>query len=320
MSDYDQMISRQDNLDPLVPTPVSAQILQELPEQSAMLNLARTVTMSTKSQRQPVLSLLPDAFWVAGNNAANDNGLKKTTKVEFENLELVAEELAVIVPLADNYISDAQVPLWDVVRPLIVQAFGKKIDEATMWGIDKPSTWTSPAIIPGATAAGNVITAGTGDIAQDVANVGFQLSNDGFNLNGFASRPGYEWILTSGRSAQGVPLYQPGSFAQGIPSTLYGRTIFSCDNGAWQKDKADLVGGQWSNAIIGMRQDISFKVFDTGVITDSNGEIVYNLLQQDMVALRATMRIGYAVANPITTENPDKASRFPFAVLTSSTP
>ena len=47
--------------EPLVPTPVSAQIIQELPESSVVLNRARRVQMSALTQRQPVLSVLPQA-------------------------------------------------------------------------------------------------------------------------------------------------------------------------------------------------------------------------------------------------------------------
>jgi hypothetical protein len=42
---------------------------------------------------------------------------------------------------------------------------------------------------------------------------------------------------------------------------------------------------------------------------------VYNLAQQDMVALRAVMRIGWQVPNPINRVEETEANRYPFALL-----
>jgi hypothetical protein len=36
------------------------------------------------------------------------------------------------------------------------------------------------------------------------------------------------------------------------------------------------------------------------VISDDSGNVVYNLMQQDAQAMRLTMRLAYAVANPVT--------------------
>jgi HK97 family phage major capsid protein len=298
--------------DPLVPTPVSAEVIKELPKASAALTLCRKVPMSSKTNRQPVLSALPQAYWVAG-----DTGLKQTSTQEWENLELVAEELAVIIPVPEAYFDDSQVPIWSEVRPMITQAFGAALDKAVLFGTSKPASWTSSAIIPGAVAAGNVVTEGAAaDLGIDIANMGKALAAQGFTLNAFAAEPGFNWKLIGARDANGNPIYGSGNVALGQPDTIYGRACFESENGAWGvSDGYPLLGGDFSKAVIGMRQDISFKVFTEGVITDSNGAVLLNLMQQDSVALRVVMRCGYAVANPVTALEPTKASRFPFVVL-----
>jgi len=55
------------------------------------------------------------------------------------------------------------------------------------------------------------------------------------------------------------------------------------------------------------------------VITDASSprQIQYNLMQDDMVALRAVMRIGVALPNPINRANGTKSTRCQFAVLTA---
>lgn len=68
-------------------------------------------------------------------------------------------------------------------------------------------------------------------------------------------------------------------------------------------------------AVLGIRQDITFKVLDQAVLTDDTGAVIINLPQQDSQALRVVMRVAFAAANPITPEQANDAQRFPFAVL-----
>ena len=309
MPDFSDMITSDASSDPLIPTPVSAQIIKEMSQGSAVVQLARRVTMSTKTQRQPVLSLLPTAYFVSG-----DTGLKQTSKQDWENLTLVAEELAVIVPIPENYLSDAQVPIWDEVRPEIVAAFGRKIDLACLFGVDKPSTW-GDAIEPTAELKGNVVTEGEGsDLAADISATASKVAADGFGVTGFASGATLDWRLIDMRNSQGTPIFVQ-SLQDNVPSRIYGRELGAIVSGGWDDTRATLIAGDWTKAIIGMRQDISFKVFTEGVITDSDGKVLLNLMQQDSVALRATMRLGWVVANPVTAINPNAATRYPFSVL-----
>lgn len=314
MATYNSLISRDNSDDPLIPVPVSAQIIQEMPTQSFILQRAGRVTMSTKTQRQPVLSVLPMAYWVSG-----DTGMKQTSAADWANVSLVAEELAVIVPIPEAYIDDSQVPIWDVVRPHIVEAIGAKIDSAALFGVDKPSSWPA-AIYPSLVAAGNTVPIGTGDdFGVDVSLLGEKIALDGFAVNGFASRPGLKWKLTGLRSTDGIPIYQPNMQDATGPGNLYGYPISEVVNGSWDADEAELVAGDWTKAIVGMRQDITYKMFDQGVISDGSGAVVLNLMQQDSVALRVTMRVAYATSNPVTILNSNANTRYPFGAVTAST-
>jgi hypothetical protein len=69
--------------------------------------------------------------------------------------------------------------------------------------------------------------------------------------------------------------------------------------------------------MLAIREDIEMEMFDTGVITDNATPpvIQYNLLQQDMVALRVTARFAWAIPNPINRQQQTKASRYPFFVI-----
>lgn len=295
----------------LVPDAERREILKGLPAVSAVRQLARTVSMSTKTERQPVLSALPQAYWVSG-----DTGLKQTTKAEWDSKVLVAEELAVIVPVPENLIADSAYDIFAELRPLITEAIGVKLDQACLFGTDHP-TGITEAIVPDAIAAGNQHDVDdAGDLAEDVNQTMALVEADGFNVNGFAARTRLKSRLRGLRTAgSGELLFQP-SLQAGVLSTLYGENIaYSDSNGAWNGEGVDLIAGDWSKAILGIRQDITFKMFTEGVISDNSGNVVLNLMQQDSVALRVTFRAGFTVANPINRMNQVQAHRYPFAVL-----
>ena len=311
MATYDSIINRADSNDPFVPVPISAEVIRDMPRSSAVLQLARRVTMSSKTARQPVASALPSAYFVSG-----DTGLKQTTEATWGNLELVAEEMAVIVPIPEAYLADSQVPVWDEVRPLIAEAFGRAIDQACLFNTNKPSTWGS-AIVNGAVSAGNAPNEGSGDdLAAEVAQLGVLLEQDGYEVTGFASGPGLRWRLVQLRSTDGIPIYSAPR--EGVAGTLYGYTLGSAMNGAWNNSVATLIAGDWSKAILGVRQDLTYRMFTEGVISDASGNVVLNLMQQDSVALRVTARFAWQIANPNNPINTTEATRFPFAVLEPS--
>lgn len=310
MAGYDESIERGSPTDPLIPETITNQlVVEDVPKASVLLTRGRQVRLSNKVSRQPVLATLPEAYWVSG-----DTGLKETTAATWENVFITAEELAVIVPIPDAYFDDASIPLWDTIRPLLAEAIGKKVDQAGLFGTDKPASWPT-AVVPGAIAAGNTVTTGTGDdLAAEVAALGQAVAEDGFAVNGFASSPGFNWRLVGMRSVDGVPIYTP-SLAAGAPSTLYGYPLNEVQNGAWAPGTVDLIAADWSKLVVGVRQDMQFRIFSEGVISNAEGEVVLNLMQQDTKAMRVTFRVGFQVANPLNRVNANDSTRYPAAVL-----
>lgn len=307
---FNNIIERNDVGTALVPETISNEIIQTAPEQSVVLTRAKNVRMSTKTMKQPVLSTLPSAYWLNG-----DTDLKQTTEAAWKDVVITAEEMAVLVPIPDALIDDASVPLWEQVKPLIAEAIGKKVDEAVLFGTDKPASFPT-AIVPGAIAAGNTVAKGTGaDFAADVAALGAKVAQDGFAVNGFASKPGLNWELVGLRNSNGTPIYTP-SLAQGAPSTLYGYPLHEVMNGSWNASAAELIAADWSKLVVGIRQDITFKLFDQMIINDAAGKVIFNAAQQDSKVLRVVFRVGFQVANPLTRVNGTESTRFPAGVIT----
>jgi len=85
---------------------------------------------------------------------------------------------------------------------------------------------------------------------------------------------------------------------------------------------AELIVGDFRRIVVGVRRDMSYKLLTEGVITDNSNPpvIIYNLPQQDMIALRLTFRAGWETANPINYQEQTEADRYPFAVLQSPAP
>lgn len=294
----------------LFPVEYATEIIQQAPATSVMLSLARRVQMSTHTRNQPVLDSLPLSYWVGG-----DTGLKQTTKQAWAGLNITAEELAVIVPIPEAVLEDASIDIWGEIRPRIAEAFGYKFDQACIFGTDKPASFPD-AIVAQATSAGNTVAQGTGkDLGVDVATLAEKMAVQGFNVNGFAAQPGLNWQLTALRDSTGRPIYTPDMQTPGS-GNLYGYPLNEVSNGAWDATKAVMLLADWNNFVVGVRNDISYKLLDQAVITDDTGMVVLNLAQQDCVALRCTFRAGFQIANPATSTRTAKAKRFPAGVIT----
>lgn len=281
--------------------------------------------MKRAQQRIPVMSQLPIAYWVAGASLdARDIGMKQTTSLAWDNVYLNAEEMAVIVPIAKNLLDDMDYDFWSQIRPKVTEAFGVALDEAIFFGVNAPTTFPT-SIVASANAAGNLIVAGasTVDYLDDINNAMATVEADGFDISGFWARRQVKAKLRGLRDTTKGLLYYPDTAPTSSPTvgTLYGEPIVFSNAGlsgfATGAAFYSMIGGQWDQSMLAVRDDVSMEMFDTGVITDNGSPplIQYNLLQQDMVALRVTARFAWAVPNPINRQQATKASRYPFFAL-----
>jgi HK97 family phage major capsid protein len=316
---YNSLTSRTDAA-ALIPEAVSRDIIQALPAASASLSQFRRVPMTRAQQRLPVLSVLPVAYWV--DSGGSDTALKQTTEINWGNKYLDVREIAVIVPIPEAVIDDSDFDIWGEARPLLVEAFGAKLDAATLMDVDNPWPQTyQQGIVRQAYDAGNFQVEGTGDgtntdFLADISETMARVEEDGFDVTGFWARRRVRARLRGLRDGtNGEPIFQPAT--QSSPATIYGEPLAYVSNGSWVNNY-ELIAGDRSAAILGVRQDITFKLFTEGVISDDSGNVLLNLMQQDAVAMRAVGRFAFAVANPTTLEEPTEANRFPFAVLVNS--
>ena len=297
-------ITRTD-VDALIETQVANEIFDSVVKTSKALSLfKRLPNMTSDKTKLRVLDSLPIAYFV---DETKNNGRKNLTKMAWENKYINAAELAVIIPIKENVLNDASIDIWGEVKPRIIEAFSRKIDNAVFNGVDKPADWRE-GLIPSIVAAGKEVTE-TGELYSDINDVMTEVEESGYNVTGLLGGVGLKGKFRMMTDKNGQPLNttEIGSLRREY-----------LDNGAWNKELSTLIAGDFNQAVYSIRQDVTYKLLDQAVIQDpSSGEILYNLAQDDMVALRVVMRLGWEIPNPVNALD-ETETRFPFASLKPS--
>ena len=297
---------------------IVSNIFQDAPKQSVFMGMARKLpNMTSKQTRIRVLDFLPTAYWVDG-----DTGMKQTTRQAWDNVYLTAGELAVIVPIPEAVFDDAEMDIMGEITPRVNEAIGQKVDAAIIFGDNRPKEWQAD-IITLARQAGNNVAPASGkdyyDLTLGESGVFAKVEDDGYAVTGAIAPMTFKSKLRGLRDTNKQPIFMH-SMQDSTRYTLDGVPIQFPENGSFMDNIAQLVVGNFSQAVYAIRQDITVKILDQGVIQDPvTKEIVYNLAQQDMIALRVVFRMGWALPNPATRLNEDRTG-CAFAYLEPGTP
>lgn len=276
----------------LIPTGVADEIIAQLPGQSVALTHFKRVTMSEGTERLPVLSTLPVSYF--GSEGINSS----TTELAWSGVDLVAQEIRTMVPVARAILQDSKFDIWTESLPHIVESIGRTIDGAALFGTNKPSVWPT-AIVPAAIAAGNFVALGTNDadeggVSADFSDAFSLVEQDLYGVDAVVATQGLKGQLRNVRDADGRQLAEVSTTEiHGVPVT-YGA------EGQWPVGPYDapraIVGSFAQSAVLGVRKDISYRIAEDGVFQDNAGAIVRNLTQSDSVALIVTARVAFATA------------------------
>ena len=301
------------NTEPLIRAEVSKVILEEVPHQSNVLpKTTRLRDLATREMEMIATEMIPYVQWIGGGD------LKPISGISWDKRKMVVREIAVIIPIRDDLIADAQgngFNIWNEVRKWVSHSAAATIDRALLWGTDVPPVWDMDNIYDIANAAGSVMPS-TGDLYQDLLGEDGILTKvelDEYDANYWMSSRKLKGKLRGVVDATGQPLFLQDSGAP-IPRILDQIPIDITDQVIWDNDKASVIVGDFSQFVYAMRQDITFTPFTEGVISDVDGRVVLNLMQQDMSALRMVMRLAWGC--PIKFKDGlTTADRSPFAVL-----
>ena len=227
--------------------------------------------------------------------------------MKWKNKFLTAEELAVIIPIPEAVLDDADYDIWGEIKPKLEEAIAQKIDEAVFLGVDKPAGFPD-GLLEQAISAGHTFAPAVNQSFYSQASDAMGLvEEDGYEVTGIVGGTQIKKYFRDMTDTTGQIIV--GSEIAALPRHVI-------RNGAWDVSKARFLVGDFKEAVIAVRQDINYKLLTEGVIQDpSSGEILYNLGQDDMVALRVTFRLAWQVPNPVNAINSDELTRLPFAVV-----
>jgi HK97 family phage major capsid protein len=271
---------------------------------STVLTAFPTVNLGTKLTHLPVLATLPEAGWVTENT--DSTGVKPVSEVTWQDLTMVVEELAVIVPIHEDVLADATAPILEEVTSRAGEAIGKKLDQAVLFGVGKPASWTSPALYPAASSSSQTVTYSSGnanvaDLVGGVTQAARQVAAAGFQPDVLVAPLTFRYDVINTRDAQGQPIFRDEQFAG--YSTVFNR------NGAWTGAGVQAMVADSTRIRLGIRQDITVKFLDQATV----GSV--NLAERDMVALRFKARYAYVLGRSATSLGVNKT---PVAALVNS--
>lgn len=285
----------------LITPEIQQEVIDDIVRESVVLKHFTRLPNMTSSQREiRIADTLPLVYWVEGNT-----GFKKTTNLEWANKRIVAQELATIIPIAINNVRDTAIDIWSEIRSKVVQDMHRKIDQAIITGEDKPPMFRASLIDTIINAGASIPT--TNNFVNDTDLSMAKVESSGYIPNAIMGGVGLRSDLRKVTDSTGQPIYA---------SWLDGLEKIYVENSSWDSNKAKYIIGDFSKCVYAIRQDVEFEMFTQGVVSDpSTGNVVYNLMQQDMIAIRCTMRLGWEVPNPVNILQPNPLVRFPLSLV-----
>ena len=266
-----------------LPVDVSREILQKTKDSSAIMQLARQIALPGRGAAINVITSDPEAAWVS------ETGAKAVKNPGLETKVMRAYKLAVIVPFSNEFRRDVAA-LYDALIQRLPGALAKKFDETVFGGVAKPGSdfdnfASCTAQLISTDAYGGLVAADT------------DIATHGGILNGFAIAPQGKGILLASRDKNDRPLFI-NSVAEGaVPMILGAKTVLA--KGAYvEGDDANTVGvaGDWTQALWGTVEGVKIDYSSDATLSfknASNQDVIVNLFQQNMFAVRAEIEVGF---------------------------
>lgn len=267
------------NRSAFLPAQISKDIIQQTQTASAVMALARQVSLPGTGVAIPVITGDPTAEWVA------ETGKKPVSNSEVVSKLLRPYKIAVIETVSKELVRDADA-LYAALAQRLPNALAKAFDNTVIGGTAAPGSDFDTF----ATATAQDISTGT--YAALVAADGDVTAHGGI-VNGFAIAPQGRSILLGAVDADGRPLFINNVAEGAVPVILGAKTVMS--KGLYKADASgNIVGvvGDWSQAVYGTVEGIQISVSDQATLDIGGGNTI-NLWQQNMVAIRAEMEIGF---------------------------
>ena len=313
----------------VLPVEYGREIIRGVLGRSKALELGRRLPdMRGKTYKLNVLSQLPVAGWVKNSltpsGAADEIKNKPISALAWEGVDLVAEEIACIVPVSLNTLADVEdygVELVPELTEQIVGAFQQVIDATIFFGVDSP--WANfGGLVAGATTAGATVTwdGQNGLSFYNAINDAMEyVENSGYVPTAILGGPSLNSAFRGTITALGVLAGDQGEIGA-LPRHV--------DlTGGFDQSTAFAIVGDFRYLVYSFREEMAMRILYEATLKDpATGSELYNLAQQDMIGFRFTMRLGVALPNPVNRVSgtlsagliKKGAAAYPFAVITKS--
>lgn len=266
--------------DGTIPEKYNTLILKDVMENSKVMQLAKYEEMDSKEKEFEYFAKGPGAYWVGEGKKI------KTSKAQWLKVKMVAKKLAVIIPCSREYLHYKMSDFFEIMKPKIAEAFYKKFDEAAILNMDNPF---SQSVEQSVETAGNEIN---GDLTYDnVLSLEDLLTDEDYNVNAFISTRRNRSTLRNARKIEnGVvieSIYDRGN------NTLDGMPVADLKS----LDRGTLYAGDFDYMYYGIPFGMSYKLDESAqlsTLTNPDGTPI-NLFEQELVALRATMDVGFMI-------------------------
>lgn len=314
----------------VLPVEYGREIIRGVLGRSKALELGRRLPdMRGKTYKLNVLSSLPVAGWVKNGatpaGAADEIKNKPISDLAWQGKDLVAEEIAVIIPVSLNTLRDVEnyVDIVPEITEQVVGAFQQVIDATIFFGVGSP--WTGfNGIVADATTAGATVTwNGQGGVSfyNAVNDAMEKVENSGYVPTAILGGPSLNSAFRKTITELGVLAGDQGEIGA-LPRHI--------DlTGGFNQSSAFAIVGDFRYLVYSFREEMEMRLLEEATLVDpATGSTLYNLAQQDMVAFRFTMRLGAAIPNPVnrvggqlnsgSTNIVASTSAYPFAIITKT--
>lgn len=287
----------------LLPKDVSTEIWANTLASSAVMQLARPISLPGRGVTIPVITGEPTAGWVDETNE------KPVSRATLSNKSITPYTLAVIEPFSNQFRRDLPALYAELVRRLPF-ALGKKFDATVFASSGAPGS--NFAQLGGATAValgpGSGVTKGTySGLVKAYTTVASAFDGTAA-LNGWALASAGKGLLLNQVDTTGRPLLVD-SIANGsaVPQILGEKVTYS--QGVYASGTPNTIGyaGDWSTAVYGTVEGVQIMFLDQATLVDGTTTVttsgsdtvdIPNLLslpQRNMFAIRAEIEIGFQV-------------------------
>lgn len=264
-----------------LPTEISNEIIQKTQEASAVMQLARQITVPGRGLSIPVVTGDPTAEWVGETDEKPVSNSTLSTKI------LTPYKLAVIETFSKEFVRDAAA-LYNALVARLPRALASVFD-ATVFGASDDAPGSNFDTLGDLTGIDLISDLYAGLVTGDA-----EIADNGGQLNGFVFAPAGKALLLAETDTTGRPIFINNVSEGAVPVVLGAKTVIS--KGAYTagtSSVAETVGfaGDWTQAIYGTVAGVEVSVSDTATLTSGSSTI--NLWQRNMVAVRAEIEVGF---------------------------